>query len=189
LFLLLFIWLFSFTGLLLNHSTWELFSFWDGKEETRTVTAVSLPPQSDSAAILQRVMQQLKLTGEVSTVMLTADSLDFRVSAPGRNHTLHVDFKKGTVTEARMRFNWWGKLRTLHTFNGINKNNPDVTPNWLVTNIRRFSMDGMATGLILLCASSWIMWYKVWKDYSWGLAILALGFAGATCFVYVIRML
>jgi hypothetical protein len=189
LFLLLFIWLFSFTGLLLNHSTWKLFSFWEEREETKTVTAIALPQQADSAAILQQVMQQLKLTGEVNNVKLTPDSLDFRVSAPGRGHNLHVDFKKGTCTQTQFYFNWWGKLRTLHTFNGIDKKNADVTPNWLITNVWRFSMDGIAIGLIFLCVSSWVMWYKIRKDYSWGPVILALGFAGAIYFVFLIRMM
>lgn len=189
LFLLLFIWLFSFSGLLLNNSQWKFFSFWDEREETKTVTAIRLPLQADSAAILQQVMQQLQLRGEVSNVKLTADSVDFRVSAPGRGHNLHVDFKKGTVAQTQFRFNWWGKLRTLHTFNGIDKNNLDRRPNWLVSNIWRFSMDGIALGLIFLCVSSYVMWYRVRKDYRWGPLVLALGFAGAIYFVYLIRLL
>lgn len=189
LFLLLFIWLFAFSGLLLNNSQWKFFSFWDEREETKTVTAITLPQQADSAAILQQVMQQLKLTGEVSNVKLTADSVDFKVSGPGRGHNLHVDFRKGICTQTQFHFNWWGKLRTLHTFNGIDKNNPDATPNWLITNIWRFSMDGIAVGLILLCISSWMMWYKIRKDYTWGPMILVIGFAGAIYFVFLLRML
>lgn len=189
LFLLLFIWLFSFTGLLLNHSTWKFFSFWEEREETKTVTALVLPLQSDSTAILQQVMGQLKLSGEVKNVKLTPDSLDFQVAAPGRGYNLHVDFKKGTCTQTQIQFNWWGKLKTLHTFNGIDKNNPDVTPNWLITNVWRFSMDGIAIGLIFLCVSSWVMWYRIRQDYSWGTAVLALGFAGAIYFVFLLRLL
>lgn len=84
LFLLLFVWLFSFSGLLLNHGQWKFANFWEEREEKSHTTALVIPTNIDSASILSTVMQQLKISGEVSEVALTADSVDFRVTAPGR---------------------------------------------------------------------------------------------------------
>jgi uncharacterized membrane-anchored protein len=86
-------------------------------------------------------------------------------------------------------FNWWGKIRTLHTFNGSDKSDPEVKPNWLVTDIWRLVMDAIALGLIFICLSSWIMWYEVRKSYPYGLIVLMLGFAGAVLFIFVLRIL
>lgn len=187
--LLLFIWLFSFSGLLLNHSQWKFASFWEQREERKTETDLVIPNDLDSAAIIQNVLHQLKLKGEVSEVSYSADSIDMRVSFPGTVRDLHVDIRKGKVFQKEIHFNWWGKLRTLHTFNGANKGNPQVPPNWIITYIWRFAMDGIAIGLILLCMSSWIMWYKIRKDYMWGSIILIAGCIGAIYFVFLLKLI
>jgi hypothetical protein len=50
-------------------------------------------------------------------------------------------------------------------------------------------MDGIAIGLILLCISSWIMWYKIKEKYTWGLIVLTGGFGVASYFIFVLVML
>lgn len=189
LFLLLFIWLFSFSGLLLNHSQWEFASFWKERKEKETIMPITIPAHLDSAALLQNFMEQLKISGEISNVKFTPDSVDFRVVVPGTNRDIHVDFKQRISVQKEMNFNLWGKIRTLHTFNGADKANPETQPNWLVTRIWRLAMDGIAIGLIFLCISSWIMWYKIRKNYIWGPVVLILGFAGAIYFIFLLRML
>lgn len=187
--LLLFIWLFSFSGLLLNHSQWKFASFWDEREEKLTQTPVIIPANLDSVRIINNLMEQLNLKGEVSEVKMSADSIDFRVSFPGTIRNLHIDFRKAICFQKEIHFNFWGKIRTLHTFNGANKANPNIEPNWVITHIWRFSMDGIAIGLIFLCISSWVMWFKIRKEYAWGSIVLALGFLGAIYFVFLLRML
>jgi len=134
-------------------------------------------------------MQQLKIAGEVSEVWMTADSIEFRVTVPGKVRNLHVDLRKGISTQKELTFNSWGKMRTLHTFNGVNKNNPDIQPNWIITRIWKLAMDCIAIGFVILCISSWIMWYKLRKTYTWGPLILISGFAIAIFFVFLLRML
>jgi hypothetical protein len=186
LFLLLFIWLFSISGLLLNHgSKWKFASFWDERKEKTTISPVLIDSRLDSSALLKDIMNQMKISGEISRVYLTSDSIDFRVSIPGHERNLHINIKEGTCTQKDLTFNGWGKLRILHTFNGVNKENPDIQPNWIVTLIWQFAKDMIAIGFILLSVTSWIMWYKVRKRYRWGLPILILSIAISICLIFI----
>lgn len=189
LFLLFFIWLFSLSGLILNHGNWEFTSFWDTRQETKTVTPITLDNSLDSAALLHNLVEQLKLTGEVSEVKLSSVSLDFRISSPGIIRELQVDFQSKTAEQKELRFNFWGKIRALHTFNGANKTHPENGPNWMATRIWRLAMDIIAIGFIFLCVSSWIMWYKIRKEYPWGPLALIAGFGTAVYFLFLLKML
>ena len=188
LFLVLFIWLFSISGLLLNHGDWKFASFWEERKQNKKVTPISIPLGLDSIQIIQSMLFQLKISGEVNNVKLTADSIDFSISYPGHVNNIHADFKKSICFQNELSYNIWGKLRTLHTFNGANRNNPSIQPNWLLTRVWRFSMDAIAIGLIFLSFSSWMMWYKIRKDYSWGYLTLIAGFAMAIYFVILLRL-
>ena len=187
LFLVLFIWLFSFSGLLLNHGDWKFTSFWDERKENTTERAVSLPAGLDSLEKLKSILSQLKISGEVNNVRMTSDSVDFSVSYPGHVSNIHADFKRGVGIQKELSYNIWGKIRTLHTFNGANRDHPDVEPNWLLTRVWRFSMDAVALGLIFLSFSSWIMWYKIKHNYLWGYLALIAGFALAAYFLFLLR--
>ena len=187
LFLVLFIWLFSFSGLLLNHGDWKFASFWEERKESKIVTPINIPIGLDSMQILKNILSQLKISGEVNNVKLNADSVDFVVSYPGHVNKIHADFKKGICDRNEISYNIWGKLRTLHTFNGANRDNLSIGPNWLITSVWRFSMDAIAIGLIFLAISGFIMWYKIRQNYSWGYMVLIVGFALAVYFVILLR--
>jgi len=188
LFLVFFILLFSISGLLLNHNDWKFASFWEERDLNKSVTPIDIPPGLDSMQIIKNMLFQLKISGEVNNVKLTDDSIDFSISYPGHVNNIHADFKKSICIQNELSYNIWGKIRTLHTFNGANKNNPSIQPNWLLTRVWRFSMDAIAIGLIFLSFSSWIMWYKVRKDYSWGYLTLIAGFIIAIYFVILLRL-
>jgi hypothetical protein len=183
--LLFFVWLFSLSGLLLNHGhKWLFTSFWDERKEIITVVPVHGISYLDSSALLKTIMQQLNISGEVSRVTLQSDSLDFRVSIPGHERDLHVNFKNGTCTQKELIFNVWGKIRTLHTFNGYNTDDPDRPPNWIITRIWQFAKDIIAIGFIILTFTSWVMWFKIRKRYKWGLLFLLSGFAISMFFIF-----
>ena len=188
LFLLLFIWLFSISGLLLNHGSWEFASFWEQRKQKDSVTEMTLPIGLDSAGLLHLVMEKFEISGEVTNVKYSADAFDFRVGSPGVGRDLHVDLRSGTVSQKEYELNIWGKIRTLHTFNGVDKKNIDKQPNWIITHVWRFAMDGIAVALIFLCVSSWIMWYKIRKDYRWSATVLIAGFLTSIYFVYLIKV-
>ena len=183
LFLLLFIWLFSLSGLLLNHGGWKFASFWEQRQESKVDIAVPLSAFTDPDPEA-RVMEFLKISGEVQQQKRTAEALEFRVQSPGIVTDVSIALTTGSGTKKVMKYNVWGKWRTLHTFNGMSKENPSQSPNWLITTIWRFTMDGIAVGLIITCLSSWIMWYDVRKEYKLGYSILAGSFGVAGYFLF-----
>jgi hypothetical protein len=189
LFLLLFMWLFSFSGLLLNHGEWKIASFWEQRKETETVTFIHIPESRDSITLLKSIRSQVNIAGEVNNVKLWPDSLHFSISRPGQARNLRIDLRKGICIEKKLEYNIAGKIRTLHTFNGVNKSSASLQPNWLITQVWKLSMDGVAIALVLLCVSSWIMWYKIRERYSWGLLAMILGFAAAIYFVFIVGLL
>lgn len=189
LFLFLFIWLFSFSGLLLNHGNWKFANFWQERKEKTTTNAIKIHQGFDSLNLLKEIITQRKLSGEIRDVQLNPDSVNFNISYPGHVKNIHVDLQKSIIIEKDIQFNIWGKLRTLHTFNGANKSKEDSGPNWLITRVWRFSMDAIAIGLIIITTSSWIMWYKVRSNYPFSALILIAGFIITIYFVFVIRMM
>ena len=180
--LLLFIWLFSLSGLILNHGSWKFASFWDERQESKIDFTVPLSVLNDSDPEAG-VMEFLKMAGEAQRQKRTAEMLEFRVQSPGIVRDLSINLTNGSGTEKVLKYNVWGKLRTLHTFNGMSKENPSQSPNWWITAIWRLTMDGIAIGLIIICLSSWIMWFKVRKEYRLGYIILASAFAMAGYFI------
>jgi len=154
-----------------------------------TRTVIHTNSKLDSSAMLKNIMQQLNIAGEITRVSMTTDSIEFRVSIPGHERNINVDLRKGTCVQKEIIFNWWGKIRNLHTFNGAKRDNPDIQPNWVITRTWKFAMDAIAIGFIILCISSWIMWYNLRKKYTWGPLILISGFVIAIYFVFVVKML
>jgi hypothetical protein len=187
--LLLFILFYSLSGLLLNHSQLKFASFWNERKVSEKILPVKIPANLDSSALIKHFMKQLNIAGEVNNVKITQESINFRAGKPGINHEIRVDLKKSMIVRKDMVFNWWGKIRTLHTFNGSDKENPDAGPNWRVTRIWRLVADSIAIGLIFLCISSWIMWFEIRKNYPFGLIVLTLGIAVAIFLIYILRIL
>jgi hypothetical protein len=110
LFLLLFIWLFSFSGLLLNHGNWDISNFWEKRKESKTVTSIRIPVSRDSITVLRSIMAQLNIAGEITNVKMWPDSLHFQVSVPGHVRNLQVDFKRGICTQTQLKYNLAGVL-------------------------------------------------------------------------------
>lgn len=189
LFLLLFLWLFSLSGLLLNHSQWEFASFWEEREENEFNYEIDVPVSADSALVIASIMKQLQAEGEVNNINISANSLYFRVSKPGRIKNITVDLLTQHANVKEIKFNSWGIIRTLHTFNGVNNNAPQGKPNWIITQIWRFTMDVVAIGLIFLCISSWYMWYKTSKNLTIGLLVFGTGVASAAFFVLILSQI
>jgi len=189
LFLLLFIWLYSYSGLLLNHGNWRISNFWEQREQFETNATVKIPETRNSTELIKDITSQLDIEGEVTNVKMWADSIYFRVSVPGHVQDLKVYFESGRCVQSHLKFNLTGIIRTMHTFNGVDRNDASSKPNWLITKIWRLSMDGVAIGLILTCISSWMMWFNVRKTFPWSFTVLLAGFAIAFYFLFVLAKL
>lgn len=183
LFFLLFVWLFAFSGLILNHGGWKFASFWEEREET--TEEFHLPHEVLQSKSINSITDYLRLTGEARVQRQSTELLELRVESPGMVNDIHVDLRQGNGTRKQLKYNVWGKLRGLHTFNGVNNGKPSDSPNWIITNIWRYSMDAIAIGLILTCLTSWIMWFKVRQEYKLGYVTIAVSFILAGYFVFL----
>jgi len=189
LFLLLFIWLFFISGLIINHGGWKFAGFYDQRKERKTDFTFPVSSLNDNQELVSLILTQLKISGEVENIIIIPESIDFRVHSPGIVREIHIDSKSGNGTMKEMKFNFWGKLKTLHSFNGVNKIDPSKTPNWIITNIWRLTMDMIAIILIILCLGSWVMWYKVRRNYKLGYIMLSIGFIVSGYYIFMVGYL
>jgi hypothetical protein len=184
LFILLFLWMYFLSGLIIHHGKWKFAQFWEKRIESKTDFTLSKDQITTNPQIVDLIKEKFKLKGEVENLQLKPEKIDFRINTPGLLHEVHIDPITGNGTMKVLQYNFWGKLRTLHVFNGINKNEPSKTPNWIVSKFWRLMMDVTAIVMIILCLGSWIMWYKVRKDYKLGAAFLGAGLVIGAYFIF-----
>src|SRR5215471_1305593 len=74
LFLLFFLWLFAFTGLLINHPSWQFAEFWPNRKQADEVREIKPPPAAGDLEQAQDIMRQLGIRGEIEWTVTRADS-------------------------------------------------------------------------------------------------------------------
>src|ERR687896_636675 len=90
LYFLFFLWLFSATGLMLNHQQW-FSNLYERRETTYDVT-IEKPDEDTTLARTQNVMRQLNLRGEVDwPTAQPVGHIDFNVSRPRGAVQVRVD--------------------------------------------------------------------------------------------------
>ena len=186
LYFLLFLWLFAFSGLLLNHSAWEFAQYWPQRIETSREVAVAPAPASKETERAQQYMKQLELSGEIDWPAQAQETgkLEFAVNRPGNLSRVSIDLSSNRATVQNIRTNGWGIINALHTFSGIRFNNPDAGRDSSLTSIWVFAMDALAVGLLLMVFSSYYMWYRLKKKRLLGWLTLGAGFAVCGVFVF-----
>lgn len=186
LYLLLFVWLFSLSGLFLNHPEWKLtHSFWDQRQESSYQRPIASPRATGDLAIARDLMRQLEIAGEVDQIKRSPgdDAFSFRVAKPGQSFNVDASLDSGTVTVSRIDLNAWGVLSGLHTFTGVSMNDPDRERDWALTMIWSLAMDAVALGLMILVFSGLYLWYRLKQKRMLGLLVLAAGTACCAFFV------
>ncbi len=191
LYLLLFVWLFSFTGLLLNHSQWKFAEFWENRKQTSEKRDIQAPAPGGDLAQARELMRQLDIRGEIewTTTRNDPEKFDFRVSRPGRLYEIKADFAGHKATVQRIDLNAWGVVRILHTFTGVRLDDSRNARDWLLTSMWAWTMDAVAAGLILMVLSSYWMWYELPRQRRWGTVALALGCLSCGLFCVGLRWL
>lgn len=176
LYFLFFLWLFSLTGLLLNHS-WKFAEFWPNRKISIVERRVHAPPPGGDLQQAKDVMRQLAIEGEVEWATPRSDpgSLNFRASRPGHTIEIKADLNRGRATIEETAVNLWGVLRILHTFTGVRMDDAESRRDWLLTTVWALSMDALAIGLIVMVLSSYYMWYRLKAKRNLGLLALGLG--------------
>jgi hypothetical protein len=117
LYFLFFLWLFAFTGLLLNHSSWTFAEFWPNRKVSTFERRIQRHSSSGDLEQARDMMRQLGIGGEIEWITARADNarLEFRANRPGQNFDIKADLEQGRVTVSRTEVNAWGIMRILHT--------------------------------------------------------------------------
>ena len=191
LYLLFFLWLFAFTGLLLNHPKWSFAEFWTNRQQSRYELPIAAPAATGDVAQAEEILRQAGIRGEIEWTKARADEgvLEFRASRPGHIYEIRADLRGGRATVQRIELNAWGVTRILHTFTGVRLNDQRNARDWWATRLWAFSMDAVAAGLIFMVLSSVWLWWSQKRKRAAGLAALLAGTALCGLFVMGLRWL
>ena len=179
LFLLFFIWLFAFSGLILNHPSWSFTEFWKNREQTNYERAIVAPGPDVKGDLGQArvILSQLRIQGEIlwTTTRTDPNQFEFQVRRPGHFFFIKADWAQGRVTVQQSDVNLWGVMRALHAFTGVQMDDPRNNRDWALTTLWAYSMDAVAAGLIFMALSSVYMWFELPQKRFPGAVVLLLG--------------
>jgi len=158
--LLVFVWLFAVSGLVLNHPKWKFAQYWSGRQESSADRPVELPAVPTDAARARNLMEQLGLAGEIDQIKVSADRFEFRVVTPARIVTVGVDLAGSLAHVQQVKVNGWGVLSGLHHLTGVHKDLPSLMRNSVATRLWSIAMDAVCAGLVLLVLSGLCIWVQ-----------------------------
>jgi len=186
LYLLFFIWLFAFTGLLLNQSTWKFAEFWPNRQQSSFEREIDAPAPGSDLDQARTILRQLGLRGEIEWTETRNDPsrFTFRASRPGHIFDIKTDLSRQRATVQRIDLNLWGVAHILHTFTGVRSGDAKNDRDWFLTSIWALAMDAVAAGLIFMALSSLWMWWEIPRKRIWGGVALVSGVlvCGLFCF-------
>ncbi|MEO8075207.1 MAG: PepSY-associated TM helix domain-containing protein [Acidobacteriota bacterium] len=185
LFFLFFLWLFSSTGLLLNHGKWAIAQAANQRRETRYEQNIQPPDGDSEMARARAVMRQLRLVGEIDWPAggQQPGRLDFNVARPSDASQVRVDLAQNRASVQHFDNSGLASFRIFHTFSGSRFNSPSTQRDWILTTLWVFSMDALAAALIVMVLGSYYMWYRLKAKRRLGLAVLAAGVLGCGGFL------
>ena len=183
LYFLFFLWVFSATGLMLNHQQW--FSNLYERVETNYEMPIEAPLSSDTdLARARNLMRQLELRGEIDwPESQPVGHLDFNVSRPNGSAQVRVDLNAEQAFIRQFDNNAQHSFQIFHTFSGSRFNQATSRRDWIVTSMWVWAMDGLAAGLIVMVFGSYYMWYRLKKRRTLGVVVLTAGLASCGLFL------
>ena len=193
LFLLFFLWLFAVTGLVLNHPTWNFAESWKNRKDTnyeREITAPG-PEVKGDLGQAREILKQLGIEGEIlwTTTRSDANQFEFQARRPGHFFFLKADLAHQRVTVRHSVVNLWGVIKALHTFTGVQLDDPRQSRDWALTSVWAYSMDAVAAGLIFMVLSSLYMWWELPQKRLLGAVALVIGSLSCGLFCLGLRWL
>ncbi len=159
LFLLLFLWVFSVSGLFLNHPKW----FGGAPQRETTEQSVSMPVGGDAVSKAQDLMGQLDLKGEaIFRGEQKPGQFAFIAMRPDERDFVTVNLETEVAKVTHVTGNMGQMLGNLHTFSGVRPiwGEKESVRDWLPTRIWSFSMDVLSVGLIVIVGSALYMAFR-----------------------------
>jgi hypothetical protein len=174
LYFLFFLWLFSATGLMLNHQQW--FTNLYVRLETSYDVSIRTPAGESDQERARDAMDQLNLRGEIDwPAAQPVGHLDFSVSRPNGSARVRVDLNAKQAFVREVRNNGGHAFQIFHTFSGSRFNQPASRRDWIVTDVWVWAMDALAAGLMIMVTGSYYMWYRLKPKRTLGVAVLIAG--------------
>ena len=193
LFLIFFLWLFAFTGLLLNHPTWAFHENWKNRKETNYERVIKAPAPNATSDLAQAqdIMRQLGIKGDIlwTTARTDPNQMEFQVRRPGYFFFINANWGQGRAIVRQVEVNLWGVMKVLHAFTGNIADDPRNTRDWPLTYLWAYSMDAVAAGLIFMVLSSIYMWLQLPQKRLPGAIVLGLGMLSCGLFCLGLRWL
>jgi hypothetical protein len=191
LYFLLFVWLFSLSGLVLNHSSWGVAKFWAARQESTAERPVRRPAATGDLAMAHDLMGQLGIVGEVASTKLdtAAEHFEFQVVRPGHTWQVEAELAAGTASVKEIRVNAFGVLDGLHKLTGVKLDEPERQRDWVWTWVWSATMDALAIGWIVLVLTGVYLWWRIPAKRLGGAVALALGIASCAFFVLGLGLL
>ncbi len=186
LYFLLFLWLFSISGLILNHPKWASGEFWNERKESKSELPIRAPDIASDVGIANDLMRQLAIVGEVGDVGRdpVSATFNFQVVKPGHVSRVSADLAAGRASVTEIELNAWGAMDALHKFTGVRLDRPNESRDWLLTRLWSLAMDALAVGLVILIASGLYLWWRLRQKRVGGMIALTLGVASCGFFLY-----
>lgn len=186
LYLLLFVWLFSISGLILNHPRWQFTQFWAQRKQTKFERDIQPPTAIGDVAKAKDLMGQLDLFGEIYQITTNPEKRQFKftVFKPRERFRVQADLLANRAIVEATEVNAWGVVNTLHRLSGVRMNNPKEKRDWFWTKIWSFAMDAVAVGLIVMVLGGVYMWYQLKPKRRLGWTVLLLGVLSCGFFVF-----
>jgi hypothetical protein len=182
LYFLFFLWLFSLTGLMLNHQQW--FTDLYDRHQVSYDPVIEPPAGNTREAQTRDLMRQLNLRGEVDwPAVQPVGHIDFTVSRPNGAAQVRVDLNARQAYVKEFENGTLHAFQIFHTFSGSRFNQPSSQRDWMVTSAWVFAMDALAAGLIVMVLGSYVMWWRLERTRALGWAALFAGFAMCGFFV------
>lgn len=186
LFLLLFVWVYAVSGLVLNHPKWQFTNFWPQRQESVSESTVRIPSAPTNLAKTQDLMGQLGLSGEIDQITSKPDHFDFRLGKPGQIVNVAVDLASAKASVKQIKVNTWGVLNSLHHLTGVHADNPALARNRIATRIWSFALDATCVGMLLLALGGVWVWCRRKESLLPGFIALLLGLLACGFFVFAL---
>ncbi len=178
LYLLLFIWLFGFSGLLLNHH-WEFSNSWDKRKVINYDKTIEISKEREKQTLVNEITDKLNLNGSIVNLRYSSDSvyLNFIVSQPGMRYDIKADLNAGGIMIKETKFDQWEIMRALHHLRNPTQKEQDERYQSVWAFIWSLSLDMVSVGLIVVCLGGWYLWLQVSKKRFYaGLISITVGF-------------
>ncbi len=186
LFLLLFIWLFGFSGLLLNHH-WEYSNSWEKRKESSFDKTIEIGLERDKHILAGEIMDKIDVDGSIYNLRYSSDSmrLNFIAAQPGTRYDIKSDLNDGKINVKETKLDGWDAMRSLHKLRNPTQKEQGERYQPVLAFIWSLSIDIVSVGLIIICLGGWYLWLQVSKRrFYFGLISISLGFALCTYILF-----